>query len=761
MKYIICILAVFVVFRVDASIYCPGSVILSCYDDINNLSKTGSATTVGYPQQLLRYRDQKNTNQCNIGTIYRLWYIDLNNDYTNQSNEPSCSQIIQISSGSNNIQIFFPKDITYNCKDEILKEIPTWYGGPCDAIGYNIKDAVLEVSGTSCYKILRTFTVINWCTYTGNSYGPGYWSHTQKIKVEENNPPEILDCTDKIIPLDGDCTVYFSLENSAIDDELCQSKILSWIAEIDLWGDGVIDYKYGFNESGIYKMLPVGNGEKISFTLPIKVGAGKHKVKWTVRDECGNFSGCTVSVETKDTKPPTPYIHDFITSAFDGKFGGLDVHAKIFDAGSFDNCTPKSLLKFSFSPDVNDTIRKIDCTNAGFQFMTLHITDLDDNVETMDVFMLVFDNGTCFSQRSLNGEVSESNGNPISSVQMMLKRPQDNDQVTTSKGDGTFLWDKIAVHGDYTVSGSLHKYITGKIDIADLKMLQDHFFGVRILHDFEWLAADINNDGKIKVGDLELLRSKILHPALDTSQTWTVVPGLDSIRNNADFQKLKKEVILREVTKKLSFKAVYLGDISEANIAHTGSRSKHILQATQKENEIEFYSTSDIISEGVQIEIILNNPKASPTIRSNFFNLEANNMSFDKNTGVFRFIAMGNIEIDTKTPLFILHSDDVTSITKFTLTSESKLLLPKYKTVPLELNIKNIDSTIEIFPNPSKGPFTIVGNNIKIDHVLDITGKQIPFESNDNQLLIENKSGIFVVVLWDGQNYFPYRIIKY
>ena len=113
----------------------------------------------------------------------------------------------------------------------------------------------------------------------------------------------------------------------------------------------------------------MADGEQISIKIPHKLSAGKHKVKWSVRDQCGNYSSCTTTFETKDRKPPTPYIQDFITSAFQASAMPLMVPARIFNSGSYDNCSLQKNLKYSFSEDINDTIRIVDCSNAGLSLI--------------------------------------------------------------------------------------------------------------------------------------------------------------------------------------------------------------------------------------------------------------------------------------------------------------------------------------------------------------------------------------------------------
>ncbi len=745
-----CFVFVFIywITQIQASINCPSNKTLSCFDNAYNLNITGKATATGYSAALVKYVDTKTFNQCSIGNIDRTWYLDINNDNNFQSNEVNCTQKITIVSNGSPIEIFFPKDTTYSCKDNIVKDRPTWISGPCDVLGYNVSESTFEVNGSSCYKILRKFTVINWCNYGGNPVGQGIWTHSQFIKVEEKNPPTITDCTNKVIELESDCKTSFKISNSAFDDNNCSSPLLSWIVEIDLWGNGTFDYKYGFTESGDFMINPVSNGKEISLTLPVRVGAGKHKVKWSVRDQCGNFTSCQIIVETKDTKNPTPYIHDFITSSFQGNIMGLMVPARIFDAGSYDNCTPQKSIKISFSPDVNDTIRIVDCTNAGFQFFTLHITDQAGNFETIDAFMLVFDNGTCFGGRSLNGKITEPDGSPLKDVKMMLKRPNQPEISTSSGIDGIFKWNNISIYDDYIISGAYSQTSDGRVDIADLKILQDYIFGIKKLENFQWVAADVDGDRKIKIKDLELIKSKILTP--NDIEPWSFVFGSDTIKSISDLAKIKNNLKIKEIDGKISLKAIYAGDISDANKKISNIRSKIYLYKKVHNNKVDFYLKSPMAIAGLQINISLPLGMEQINLYSDYFEIENGNLITDYSKGNMKFLVLKDFVGTQKEPLFSFYSSSNTDVSKIFIGNNSKILLPDYSTAILETSIQkpsDTDINVQINPNPSNGNFYLNDPSAQIIDVIDLSGKKIQFHQIDNSFEIISIPGVYFVRL--------------
>nr|WP_290938399.1 hypothetical protein [Haliscomenobacter sp.] len=60
--------------------------------------------------------------------------------------------------------ICFPKDVSSDCKTPIIDTVLTDELG-CDILAVNVVDKRYDASDDECYKIFRTYTVINWCAY--------------------------------------------------------------------------------------------------------------------------------------------------------------------------------------------------------------------------------------------------------------------------------------------------------------------------------------------------------------------------------------------------------------------------------------------------------------------------------------------------------------------------------------------------------------------------------------------------------------------
>jgi hypothetical protein len=137
------------------------------------------------------------TVACGAGTIYRTYAA------TDPAGTLSfCVQTITVVNNNPFLgnSITFPADLTLNgCTaptDPANTGSPT-YPAPngCATLvpGYN--DLVLTSAPDACQKILRTWSVIDWCQYNvNNPTGPGRWDHTQVIKVMDFNAPTFAAC---------------------------------------------------------------------------------------------------------------------------------------------------------------------------------------------------------------------------------------------------------------------------------------------------------------------------------------------------------------------------------------------------------------------------------------------------------------------------------------------------------------------------------------------------------------------------------------
>ena len=100
---------------------------------------------------------------CNKGTITRTFRV-----FDCYNNSAQCTQRV-IVNYEQDYFVKFPNDIIVNeCDGTGLYGEPEFYGEDCELLGVSYDDEVFTVVPDACYKIERTWDVINWCTYDPN-----------------------------------------------------------------------------------------------------------------------------------------------------------------------------------------------------------------------------------------------------------------------------------------------------------------------------------------------------------------------------------------------------------------------------------------------------------------------------------------------------------------------------------------------------------------------------------------------------------------
>ncbi len=386
-------------------INCVPDVALSCNMDYEDLSMTGEATAVGLCGDLCTgYTDVADVDGCGVGSVFRFWWIDFNCNGVRDAEDfqyfcalPQTITMTALTPFDGSIN--WPRDYTgepgqfpaltpaQGC-DAMTGE-PDWNDNVCSLIAADVDIDTFEFEEGACYKVLKHWTVIDWCEFDANDPDlntvadplddgviPGYWIHTQVIKYIDTEKPEFEACADDMFEVDGACqNNSVMLFRTATDDGGCSadsSTWLKWYVTVDLWGDGTVDYEFTTfgNENGNINSDGDGNGIpgrgglsatasggefKVDLTgVSIEGSMFNHVVQWKVTDGCGNNRSCSSTFMVVDKKAPTPYCVDLSTALMEN--GMVEFWACDFDLGAFDNCTASENLLFTFddyTPDVN------------------------------------------------------------------------------------------------------------------------------------------------------------------------------------------------------------------------------------------------------------------------------------------------------------------------------------------------------------------------------------------------------------------------
>ncbi len=627
------------------SISCPPDVTILCSQDVHDLALTGQAVAANACGiEVPQYIDEPFTNTCGVGEIRRKWYV-------NGSPEIYCYQNITVAGSSDvNIEVYFPKDTVIDCTESLSSQKPHWTAGACDLIGYSVETDTFYFEDGACFKILKYWTVINWCTYDpAYPYLGGIWSDIQVIKIYDNVAPSVL-CSDAMFEandysdsdLDGIVCENNSvmLTASASDNGDCASKWIRWTVQVDLWGDWSVDYTFSSSAdpTGPFYVPATSSGESVKITLPEGVPGSmiNHRVLWKASDGCGNVKSCTSYFMVVDKKPPTPYCVNLSTALMDN--GQVELWACDFDLGSFDNCTSQENLRYTFSsahPDVDpfynsalkcssklftcDDVDSLSSTPAIVE-VQVYIWDEKDNYDACTVFLTLIDNqGACSGTGSMplaqiEGSVTTEYGASVEDVQMelvsVLPEYPASDMTDT---DGHYAFEDNPMYVNYNVSAYKNDDPLNGVSTLDLVLIQRHILGQEDLGSpYKMIAADINNDQKVSSIDLVELRKLILgvYTDLPNNTSWRFVDSTNGMNpaNPWPVDEVRSISGLDHNMMQEDFTAIKVGDVNHS--ASTLVDNDGASEYDRPESVVLNYADKQF-SEGEVVDVVFSASKAT------------------------------------------------------------------------------------------------------------------------------------------------------
>ena len=290
-----------------------------------------------------------------------------------------------------------------------------------------------------------------------------------------------------------------TLKANAID---CSNK-LNYHYEVDAFA----------NPNGPKSVDFSGLTSTITDVLPM----GVHRVYWTVSDNCGNVASGNYWVKLRDCKKPSPVCFYGLATVVMPSAGMITLPARYFNHQSFDNCTPNSQLKFSYSADVNDTLRTWTCADLQangspvFENVTMYVTDADGNQDFCTTRLKVDDNdGVCGDDgtNTIVGKVTTYA--PVEGIKDVVITYGSTPMYVTEGATGEYHF-KTYNTNEQKLSGNHDKDYLNGVNVGDIIKIQNHILGkTQLDQPYKMLAADVNMDGAVKVSDIVEIRKLIL-----------------------------------------------------------------------------------------------------------------------------------------------------------------------------------------------------------------------------------------------------------
>lgn len=553
---------------------CPANQRITCDFYADNL-ETQLAALAGNPQAQSEFLDQYfgtasfydncdfninrniniNIDQCLEGAITRTWSAK---DGSGNNSTQTCNQTIFVDHVSDWI-VEFPADITVNCGNTVPDfGEPEIFNETCELVAVSYDDVIYNVVPDACYKIQRTWTVINWCVVGGNI-------DQEVVETPENAlglpfPACDLDgdgdCDNKTFrdswnasskPTSANATQTTNpdtdLDSDPWDGYITYQQIIKVIDQVEpLFTNGceIDDVEILSNSCAATVLLPTPQVDDCSPNVTItatsdlgvgfgpftSVAPGTYNVTYKAIDNCNNQAVCQTTVTVYDGKKPTPYCKNgLVVELMNTNPAMVEIWASDFDAGSFDNCS--ATLELSFSSDITDKSRIYTCDDLGQQPVQLWVTDASGNQDYCETFVIIQSNmGQCGGPlvANLGGAIANEVNNPVEGVTVNLSG-QSNGLVLTDV-NGMYNFVNIPIGNDVTVTPHLDQDPLNGVTTFDIVLISKHILGIQLLDSpYKLIAADANKSKSVTTADLVEIRKLILQviPNFSSNTSWRFV----------------------------------------------------------------------------------------------------------------------------------------------------------------------------------------------------------------------------------------------
>lgn len=624
------------------------SVSVTLYNDCSGQSLPGNAPPGAVRLITRRFVAFDDSGNPSPGTcIQRIWVVDFDPFYIS---DETCNNADPFDG------VMWPCDVLLNtCPDEISDTgEPQIFDDHCNIIGISFEDSRFDFADGSCYKILREWTVIDWCQFDVNT-GAGIWSYTQTIKVLDSAGPDLLECPQGPVELclndpgvtlpannqvflgennpgASSCSVHVTMSQSV--REFCSASVLydvklypfngnefiqlkpPTVLQLDANHEG--DMSFNTQQSSMQSISEDG----LPYNSPFC--GDYHRLVWTVEDGCGNVSICDHLLRLVDCKKPTPVCLNGISTMIMPGSGEVTIWASDFNASSYDDCTPGNELLYSFSGTAYEPSFTYTCDNvpefgvpleeeiwvadAGSDQNCNGIIEWNErNVDVCVTYIIITDENNVCDQEGvvLIGEIMTEHTDAISQATVKLSGPGGTLPEVITSTDGKFTFANVTPENDYSIKPERNDDHRNGVSTLDLVRIQKHLLGKELFTSpYQYIAADANASGSVSAVDLIEIRKLILglNSQYPLNQSWRFVKAGSAMEPNHPWP-FEETIEINNLTgseiNNLDFVGVKVGDVNntaKANAAQilprSGGRVLNVNAGTKEE-----------LNEGALIEI--------------------------------------------------------------------------------------------------------------------------------------------------------------
>ena len=552
-------------------------------------------------------------DECGQDSYQRRW---IARDASGLESIDTCTQTISVKHVAD-WQIKFPRDQILACPmSAVTTDSVEIINGQFDRLAVNVESKMFDVVEGACFKVIRTYHIINWCNYSpgdapslrlnldslseervlSSSDLPNfnYITYTQVIRVNDDEAPIVVVTDDLDTCITG---VHDGLANSVGDSMSCgEIKTFSAFA-----GDCVT--QVGGELSHAFKLyqgteaevvaqqaqavyssdgFQKGNEAEMSvFVLP-----GTYTAEFIFTDNCGNSTLARQEYTFVECTRPTPYLLNGIAIELAQQTASIDIWANDFDQGSYDNCTLQDSLKFriwhiSLGINPPETAQGVldslpssinfTCNYLGTQIVRIYVVDESNNFDYAATFVLIQDNmracqGEEDNENMVAGEITSFTGEQIENVTVNVSGGNLSNMLTAADGHYQFM---LAKNGDYTIAPTKNDDVLNGVSTFDLVLISKHILGLNPFDSpYKYIAADVNRSGSITAFDMVQLRQLILnvHTEFPNNQSWRFVDKTYQFTSETPMgDSFTEAITIQNLTQNLTetdFVGIKVGDVN-------------------------------------------------------------------------------------------------------------------------------------------------------------------------------------------------------
>ncbi len=592
-------------------------------------------------------------NSCGEGSVTVSWELfDLNqlDGDGNPLKVNTASQRISFENSNpfNESDIQWPSDRTdlVGCGDGTDPSNvgePTYSNRLCDLIAVSYDDLnFYEVEG-ACLKILRTWTIIDWCQHNENvTPVTGKWTHIQILKVTDSQGPVLTNGTSRQFCADESCAGEINIDLIATDNCTPVSDIL-WSYTIDYDSDGSVDVQDGAVQ--VDSVLTLGG------THPI----GVHAVSVMLTDNCSNVSDAyTFDITITDCLEPTPQCLSTSSVVVLPSSGSVEIWASDFELSSSDQCGGPLTFSFSANPeDQTLTFSCADLTDGMRRAIELEmwVHDESGNSDFCNVVLDLQDNGTgegaCPDVESpsalISGFIFTEQNEMVNNVAVQVTSAQPEFPINfTTSNTGDYTFNNLLTGYTYDVSSAKDDDHINGVSTLDIVLIQKHILGLSLLDSpYKIIAADADNNQYISAADLVWIRKLVLGLTTDYpngQESWRFVDEDHNFTNQYNpfpYDEVVRVDQLDNNETNMNFMAVKIGDVNEN--ANPNNFNTHVAEVRSNQT-VEFVIEDKAVKTGEYVSI--------PVTAANFKEIVGFQFTLDFDNAAMEFAGFGEAALN-------------------------------------------------------------------------------------------------------------------